>query len=246
LHTHSIFSNPFTSHSYTTITIDLPETLSGTNTYIVNWDEKNDKCYIVVSPSASSIATNSTYHVVEFSTNTWTDPVVHTLTNGTGATLYVSKDYMTTYDGYVYHCYKSNSYLYRINVEDGTYTRHSYTSGSYYNSSTYPDEIGGMIYYYTGDYYSSTYYPVTSFFDPQLEKVYTTGIARRPIGGVRIKGHPLQRIHYTSSTSSNTTYYYTLLYNYYFPYIATINNLSREIEKTNEKTMKITYTVTQV
>lgn len=246
LHTHSIFSNPFTSHSYTTITIDLSETLSGVNTYIVNWDSKNERCYIVVSPSASSVATNGIYYAIEFSTNTWTNPIVHTLTNSTGSTLYVNKGYMTTYDGYIYHCYSSNNYIYRISVEDGTYKSYYRASGSYYTSSTYPEAIGDLIYYYTGDYYNSKYYAVTSFLDPQAEKVFTTGIASRPIGGVQIKGHPLQRIHYITATYNDSTCYYTQLYNYYFPYIATINNLSREIEKTNEKTMKITYTVTQV
>lgn len=248
LHTHSIFSNSYNSHSViSTITIDLPETLTGTNTYIANWDDKNEKCYIVVSPSSSSVASSGTFHVIEFSTSTWTDPIVHTLTNSTGSAIYVNKGYMTSYDGYIYHCYSSNNYLYRISVEDGTYTRYYRPTGSYYGSSTYPQAIGGLIYYYCGDYSdSNNRYAITCFFDPQTLKVYATGLATRPVGGVPLKGYPLQYIHYTSSSYSDSTYYYTLLYNYYFPYIATINNLSREIEKTNEKTMKITYTVTEV
>jgi hypothetical protein len=61
----------------------------------------------------------------------------------------------------------------------------------------------------------------------------------------KLKGYPLHNIELYSYTSGGTTNVYSLV-NSYHTYLATINNLAREIEKTNEKTMKITYTITEV
>lgn len=240
-----------------TISITLPTTLSGTNTYLVQWDRKREKCYIVVSPSGSYVSSSGTFHVVEIDTNTWAEPTVYTNTNQIGSSMYVDFQRMTVYDGYIYYGVSGSSYLYKIDITDGTRTSISSPTGYQASAHPYPVEFGGMIYYIVGKRYTSgsnTYYASNlALYDPVGNTKHATGLGMMYTDGrtVPIKGFPFHAVAYLSSSYTNSSggtsyYYYTRLICYHHNYIATINNLSREIEKTNEKTMKITYTVTEV
>ena len=51
---------------------------------------------------------------------------------------------------------------------------------------------------------------------------------------------------YWNTTSSGSSGFYPVTYMSMFPqYLATINNLSQPVTKTADKTMKITYTITE-
>jgi hypothetical protein len=259
IHSHSMLVDSYRAHDLIdTKTLTLPETLTGTNSYLVDWDESLNVCYIIVAPSNSYVGSKGVYHVISVDMETWA-VTVHTLTNSTGTNLYVSQLYMTVYGGYIYHCYYNSTYLYMISLEDGTYTRYYSPGGTYYNYPC-PVEIGGLIYYVVGVSYtynsSSRTYPIVAVFDPVAKNVTATSCSyhcSRAAGSTsasryavkKLKGYPLHNIELYSSTSDGTTTVCSYV-NSYYTYLATINNLAREIEKTNEKTMKITYTITEI
>ena len=112
-----------------------------------------------------------------------------------------------------------------------------------------------MIYFNVRKQIKNSNYYTIAFIDPSVKTMHITSAYYRPYclyteSGdsshlIPIKGHPLT--YYAQKyRSQNSKYYYwgNLWFN---PnYLATINNLARPIEKTSDKTMKITYTIQEM
>ena len=246
----SIFRNAFTAHGLLeTISISLPTTMTGSNTYCCNYDIDNNKVYIVVSPSSSNVASSGRFYVIEIDMDTYT-ATVHTMTNPIGSTLYVARAYMTCYGGNLYYVYSGINAVKRISLENSSYANLYVPSGTGVDS--YNIFIAnGKIYFLGRVKIDSSTYGVVCFIDPSDGTVHCTGNVYFPQyfsdfrQMVPIKGFPLTFYMGRYSTSNNTQLYYGGLW--HDPrYLATINNLDYEIEKTSDKTMKITYTIQEM
>jgi len=246
LHQRSLFNSMYWRHDLIeSIKINLPETLSGANTYIYNYDSVHDVGYIIVSPSAATIAASSSFYVIELDMNTLT-ATVHTVTNLVGSALTMENQYMVCYGGYII-CVPNNSYyVRRISIADSSLTSTDLGLGYYYDYNSnyfrFMFLMGGMLYVRASNGSSNNYRVV--MYDPVAAVCRTTGSRGQPTNYrncrllIPIKNRPL--FYY---------YPYTTTYGYLiqdFHYLATINNLSRPIEKTSDKTMKITYTIQEV
>jgi len=192
----SVFRDAFTSHGLLeTISISLPTTMTGANTYVCNYDIDNNKTYIVVSPSSSSVAKSGRLYVIEIDMDSYT-ATVHTMTNPIGDTLYVSKEYITCYGGYLYYSYTSASSVRRISMADSSYANLYVPSGN----GVYSDGIfiaDGMIYFWGRYTKDSNNYRMICFIDPSDASVHCTGSSYpsnyfgRYDALVPIKGFPL-------------------------------------------------------
>lgn len=245
IHQRSVFKNMYTSHELLeTISITLPTTLSGTNTWVANYDADNDLLYIVVSPSASSVAASGTFYVVEVNMATFA-ATVHTMTN-MSSTLYVAREYLICYNGHLYYNY-SSVYIYKFSLADSSRTTIRFPSGTYYTTASYPVVMAGYLYFIGGYTSSNNTYHLVFRVNPETNEIRGIGKTRYEYSYkyIPLKGYPFFYYRSYASTSNNVTYYYGYLA--FMPmYLATINNLSRTIEKTSDKTMKITYTIQEM
>ena len=245
LKSRSLFKNVFASKEILeTISITLPTTLSGTNTWVKSFDTESNTLYIVVSPSASSVSSSGAFYTIAVNMESY-ETTVYTMTNPLSSNLNVRYEYLTCCGGYLYYIYEDQSYVRKVSMADSTYTSIRVPSPTYYTSYIYPCTMNGMVYFYGGYKDSNNNYNgVLCCLDPATNKAVCTGYSGNigTLNSIYIKGHPLYWLSTDSSSSNNTTYYYSRLYMVH-NYIATINNLSREIEKTSDKTMKITYTI---
>lgn len=245
IHSRSAFTNIYTSHKLLeTFSLTLPTTLSGTNTWCLNYDADHDTLYVVVSPSSSTVATSGTFYVIEVNMTTLAVSV-HTLTNKIGSTFRVGYNYLTCHGGYIYYLYDSY-YIRKISMTDSSYTSIHNGTGKIYNYS-YPRVLAGALYYYCGYTSDTSTYQMVGRLD--FSETRGRGIGFTECASsyylVPFKGYPFHYYYSYSSTSNGITYYYGYLYTLPL-YIATINNLSRTIEKTSDKTMKITYTIQEM
>lgn len=249
----SVFQSAFHVHDLIeTISVTLPTTLSGVNTYFGNYDPKTNLLYVVVSPSASSVASKGAFYVIAVDMETRA-ATVHTMTNPLGSTMYASDEYIVCYDGYLYYAYQGVKYIRKIALADSTYSS-IYTSWTIWSSNSFCFLMNEMIYFYVYKSINSNNYGAVAMLDPDAGTVEITGDTYYPdrwttyrVRPIPIKGHPLHFYYFytydTNSTGVATTRAIVWLDT---RYLATINNLSREIEKTSDKTMKITYTIQEV
>lgn len=251
LHEKSVFQDAYHAHDLVeSVSISLPATMSGANTYSFNYDKKADRLYILVAPSSSSIAASSTYYIIEIDVSNYT-AAVHTLTNKLGLAISPSNTWMRVYDGYLYVLSIGTRYVRKISIEDGTakslaLCNYWYVCNNSWSSCWYSGllEAGGMLYlmgYKTIN--GSNQYRVV-MLDPETEVSEVLGAGYMPayLGYnnyviTAIKDNPLYFLH-----RNNNRVRLCLNTNY----LATINNLSLPIEKTSDKTMKITYTIQEV
>lgn len=250
IHQRSVFKNMYQDHELLdTINISLPTTLSGTDTWLVKYDSDNNLLYVIVSPSSSSIASNGTFYVISVDMSNY-ETIVYTMTNKTGSTINAYSESMACYDGYIYYNY-SSAYVRKIKMDDSSYISIDNPTGVSNGGYSYPMVFNGMVYYFAGYTYisgnSTRTSNVVACIDTKTNEAVATGFSG--FGSyhlVPIKGHPM--LYYSSNSSTrddSVTYYYGGLF--LIPlYLATINNLSRPIEKTSDKTMKITYTIQEV
>ena len=248
----SVFRDAFTNHGLLeTINISLPTTMSGANTYSCSYDIDANKTYIVVSPSSSNVSSSGQFYVIEIDMATYT-ATVHTMRNPIGSSMYVDSAYVLCCNGYLYYAYNNNNALKRISLEDSSYSNLYVPSGNGIDSAGI-FLIDGKI-YFQGRYTSSSNqnYEILCFVDTADGTVHCTGAYDFPNNYTQyykmipIKGFPLTYYmgYYYYSSSTGYKYYGYLWHN---PnYLATINNLARPIEKTSDKTMKITYTIQEM
>lgn len=248
----SVFTNVYKDHPVIdAITVNLPVTMSTAATWGVRYDIDNHKLYIVVS-SSTTIATNGTYYVISIDTDTYSAEV-YTLQNSTGNTIYVNSSYLTCYDGYLYHAYYNNRYVNVVKIADGTCSKINIPNETGYPSNSGPRMYiaNGMIYFRVYCTRNNSAYYAMAYIDPSDKTIHTMSPQYPPYylynynnGSkvIPIKGYPLT--YYTENYMYSSSKYYYWGGLWFNPnYLATINNLSRPIEKTSDKTMKITYTI---
>ncbi len=254
-HQKSVFLDMYGTHDLVeSIQIPLPTSLTGTNTYLCSYDTRNDVAYIMVAPSSSSVAKSETFHVVEVDLNART-ATVYTRTNPLSSALSFYAYTVACFDGSLYYAGSTDTYVRKIPL-DGSAYKSIYLAGN----SMYQSSYAGYCFAFANN---RLYFPVrksTSTNDseigvinPDTNEFDLTGDVDAPYGlysgcskCIPIKGNPLYFYYYTNSSYSNTTSsaYGRLWLDTH--YLATINNLSRTIEKTSDKTMKITYTIQEV
>ncbi|MBQ3256450.1 MAG: hypothetical protein IJA67_03445 [Oscillospiraceae bacterium] len=254
IHQKSVFTDMYSSHDLVeSIQIALPTSLTGTNTYLCSYDTRNDVAYIMVSPTASSVAAGGTFHVIEVDLNART-AAVYTRTNPLSTAMSFVGYYVTCFDGNLYYATSGNTYVRKIPL-DGSAYKSIYLGGEYfYNASNcyYFSFVNERLYVPVSPNKSNSNTDV-GVINPDTNEFDITGDVYGPsdlysgIGKcVPIRGNPLLFYYYSSSSYSHSTStgYGRIWMDTH--YLATINNLSRTIEKTSDKTMKITYTIQEV
>ena len=209
-------------------------------TAYVSWNyEHDDDCLYICTASATTITSSGSFNIIKISVSDW-DVTQYTIANPTGATL-ASEDVRFAYvhQGYAY--LKNGSTVYKINIEDPS--DWIKISGTLTNSGALPQmAINGRIFYeyFTYVYYNN-YHGYMSVVNGALNKVEKPDYNGIFANGVQeqqcttpIRNEPF---HWLGNTST-----------LFCPrnYLATINNLARPIEKTSDKTMKITYTIQEM
>jgi len=232
----SVFTNLYTVHDLVeSRSIALPTTLSGADYFICNYEPKSNLLYIVVRPTGSNVSSGGTFHVITVNMETYA-ATVYTLKNPIGSTLRISNSYITCSDGHLHYLYDNLYYIRSISLADGTY-KSTYLGGAYGYSSYFSALANEMVYLYAYKSSGNNSAFAVVRFDPVGGTCEFLGSNSAPYSFsnklVPIKGHPLH-YYYSNYVWLNTNY------------LATINNLSRPIEKTSDKTMKITYTIQEM
>lgn len=252
IHQKSVFRSQYHAHDLVeNITVTLPTTLSGTNTYYCNYEPKSDLLYIYVSPSSSSVASSGTFYVITVDMSTYV-ATVYEMENPLSSTMYFAPQYMVCSDGRLHYMYSDQKYIRSISLADSTY-KSTYLGGWYFSGGGC-FLANGMIYTRVRNYIKDIYYNRIAIYDPVAQTYEITGDYYLPINlgsygyqPVPLKNHPLYYYYfYTYSTNSDGTGSSTAYLWLNTKYLATINNLSRTIEKTSDKTMKITYTIQEM
>jgi hypothetical protein len=237
----SVFTNQYTAHDLVeSIRVNLPVTLSGASSYACNYEPKSNLLYVVVNPTSSHIAASGKFYAITVDMATF-EATVYTLTNTLGTTLYFDRSFIVCSDRCVHYAYDGQYYIRSISLADSTYSSTRIGGRLIYGDRVFL--ANEMIYFHVRRDGSSVLGGV-AMFDP-VTKVYEfLGDTGRPqdlysgsCSPVPILGHPLHYYYFYVNTG------YLLLNT---KYLATINNLSRPVEKTSDKTMKITYTIQEV
>ena len=215
-----------------TKTISIDNIYSGN--YSWNYDKTANTFYLVGSTSSSSISSGGTFRVIAISLDTLTAQT-YNLANPLDETLYAYMAYV--YDGCVYITNGNRDKVCRIRLaDDSDFTEISAVKNAFYYIRNAFD-LEGRIYIqsYGGNY------PSLTVIDTSTNTVRTAQIYRDMTSGNRysipVLGSDIMRYDLTGST-----------YNYFCVpcnYLATINNLSAPVKKTEAQTMKVIYTITE-
>ena len=211
---------------------DLAEALPQ-NYICFNYDEEADALYLY-SGNGSAVAKGGKFVVTKVNCKTW-KAVQYTLTNTTEYQLYVST-ISWVYKGYfVTQAYGKQNLFYKIELANpANVIEIKYQTKQ--NFEAYPViAIHGMIYYEYYNYNYNSYMFVLNMETNEMSNPECNGIFASSRGTsyayLPLKGYPM---HYYSSNG-----YLIVLGNY----LATINNLTESVQKTADKTMKVTYII---
>lgn len=251
IHQRSMFRNVYTEHpTLETITVALPTSMSSVDRYCTFCDIDHDRCYIVATPN-SSVAASGTFYVIEISLTDYSASV-HTMRNPIGETMYFDWNRLLCHNGYLYYFYSDKTSVPKISLADSSYSQLNIPTG--YVGSGYPMVANGMI-YFIGGYRqgtSTSTYGICCCLDPSTDEIRAMGRQNNihdfnKYGQTMtpIKGYPLLYYYSDYENSGGTKYYHGNIW-HNTNYLATINNLARPIEKTSDKTMKITYTIQEM
>ena len=249
IHQESIFLNNLTGFDVLeTRTVQLPSSIVATE-YKAYYDPVTD-CLYIISAASTSIAAKDTFYMTRIDMSTYAATVVE-MTNSYTSSL------SFRYNGNVL---VSSDYVY-FYISDGPVRLPMSTGGATYQRFTAPfgsnGTLSGGLYFIIEDrlYYAA----------------YTSSGSY--VYGVHMNCVDLKTgktsIHYTYNNTGNDYRYHPIYHKdnsykliplknhpefYYYGsyimrvpyYLATINNLARPIEKTSDKTMKITYTIQEM
>lgn len=206
-----------------------------------NYDEEMDKLFIT-SSSSSNVSNNGSFLITEIDVANDYAVTQYSMTNKTGYTIRVgyNRDNTLCYGGYVYLMTYSTSGSYYIcreeignsaNVEiispqvKQCWPSHGKNKRVYYD---YPTSYSNSVALYIIE--------TDTFTLKYPESEYLIDSVRRQI--VPIKGAPM--MYYLTYGSNDGSFGYRT------DYLATINNLDSPVVKTADKTMKVTYTLSEV
>lgn len=243
----SIFTNHYTNHQLLeTITVEIPSGLSTVTNPFHKYDVDNNVLYIAF---ANSVASGGSFKVIAIDMNTLVASL-YSVTNPVSASYTPSMDDCCFFDGKMCLLNTSNNQVCICSLEDSTWTKISAGGTVCTYGCSY---IDGMVYfmlYPSGS--SSWYYRVrVGLFDPLTNTIRVTGLwgilgrhnsddFYNTVNVVPVKNCPMIFFGYRYYSGQHIGMFRKN------NYLGTINNLSRAIEKTSDKTMKITYTIQEM
>ena len=158
---------------------------------------------------------------------------------------YTSNDYMS---GVYVISLDDPSQIKLLTFTDGStqlFRPESYYSYNYYYYNTAVNEINNVIVYRGGYIHNNKLYPQYNTSVVQITDVSPEALAMCPKPNLKYGPFLFAFTAYAYYRSSSTFYWQTQIY-LMTTYLATINNLENPITKTEDKTMKITYILTEV
>ena len=220
-------------------TISIDNIYSGN--YSWNYDKTANAFYLVGSANNNtSISSGGTIRVIAISLDTLTAQT-YNLANPLDEALYAYMAYV--YDGCVYITNGSRDKVCRIRLaDDSDFTEISAVKDAFY-SLPLAFTLEGRIYVPSNQSGTNMNYLPFTIIDTATNTVRATQSSTNYTGGesnkrfVPVIGSDIMRYDLTGST-----------YNYFCVpcnYLATINNLSAPVKKTEAQTMKVIYTITE-
>lgn len=239
MRTVSLFDTPSTKRTLVfEKTITCTTAFSSTQYFAYNYDEEAEKLYIVFG-AANNVSNNGNFAIVEIDVANDYAVTQYAMQNKTGVSLrmFYDKNNVMCYGGYIYLMSASsprNVYREEIgnsaNVEKiDVAIRESYPNYAKDNRVYYVDESlysdAAAIYVVDTDTFTLKYPETNCLVDTSSRQF------------VPVKGVPM-----TYFATSGT---YDGVFVFRTDYLATINNLETAVVKTADKTMKVTYTLTE-
>lgn len=220
-----------------TKTISIDNIYSGN--YSWNYDKTANTFCLVGSTSSSSISSGGTFRVIAISLDTLTAQT-YNLANPLDETLYAYMAYV--YDGCVYITNGNRDKACRIRLaDDSDFTEISAVKNAFY-SLPLAFTLEGRIYVPSNQNGTTTNQPFT-IIDTATNTVRTTQSNTEYYSSYSNRRFvPVIGSDIMMFESSDATYeHFCVLCNY----LATINNLSAPVKKTEAQTMKVIYTITE-
>lgn len=221
-----------------TKTISIDNIYSGN--YSWNYDKTANTFYLVGSTSSSSISSGGTIRVIAISLDTLTAQT-YNLANPLDETLYAYMAYV--YDGCVYITNGNRDKVCRIRLaDDSDFTEISAVKNAFY-SLPLAFTLEGRIYVPSNQSGTNMNYLPFTIIDTATNTVRATQSSTSYVGNDSNKRFvPVIGNNIMALNASNSTYdHFCVPCNY----LATINNLSAPVKKTEAQTMKVIYTITE-
>lgn len=239
INTVSIFDTPSTGRTLLFEKTVVFSTAISQQYFSYNYDEESEKLF-VVSGANNNISNGGAFTITEIDVANDYAVKQYSMTNKTGVTLrmFYSRDNTLCYDGYIYLMPYSSPYnIYRQEIGNSANVQKIDTAGR----QCWPTWAKDKRLYYA---YPSSYSPswglyvveTDSFTMKYPEAKYLYDSSFRQF--VPVKGVPMT--YFMANGSSDG------VFGIRTDYLATINNLDSPVVKTADKTMKVTYTLSEV
>lgn len=229
-----------------TYDVEIPQTIldyMGTSKTELNaFSDTEGNIYIMFNKSTSGALSPSAFvWLMKIDRNM--KATAYKVTNNTGKTLYLNRTYMTINNDYLF-IYNTNSpyELYGIKCSDSTQIIEIDRNGE---SRTFLINISKNLVGVYGKYYGSS----TTGYAPLIFDIEARTLKKTNgyTGNGRLFTVPFvdkKGIYILANISSSSSITLQLMKD--MRYLATINNLSEPVVKTSAKTMKVTYTISEV
>lgn len=231
-----------------TYDIEIPQTIldyMGTSKPELNaFSDTEGNIYIMFNKSTSGALSPSAFvWLMKIDRNM--KATAYKVTNNTGKTLYLNRTYMTINNDYLF-IYNNNSpyELYGIKCSDSTQIIEIDRNGE---NRTFLINISKNLIGVYGKYYgglNKAYY-APLIFDIEARTLKKTN-GRVSVGGLFTVPFVDKKGIYILANTSSSSSSITLQLMKDMRYLATINNLTEPVVKTSAKTMKVTYTISEV
>lgn len=238
-HSLSLFENPSRTYPLKE-TIELPELpvpVQSTNFFSYNYDEMNNRLYFIFGVESPVLPPDAKMHVVRVDIDTW-NVREWEMTNTSNENLYFGGPhiYGYGYGDYIYlKPYGNSGYLYKIEIgNSANIIKIQSRDGSIYQESVPTVSMNGRIFFLYGGSGGQTYVLDTETDELRLSE-QKCAVSYNFLNQItRIKDDNM-----TFIVSSHGSSYMGFCYP--ANYLATINNLTEPVQKTADKTMKVTY-----
>jgi len=239
INTVSLFDNPSTGRTLLFEKTLVFSTAISQQYFSYNYDEESEKLYIV-SGVNTNVSNGGSFTITEIDVANDYAVKQYSMTNQTGVTLrmFYSRDNVMCYDGYIYLMpYSGTYYIYREEIGNAANVQKIETAVRQSWPAFAKDK---RLYYLNPTSYSPSwamYIVETDSFTlkyPEAKYLYDSNSRQF----VPVKGVPMT--YFMSNGTSDG------VFGMRTDYLATINNLQSAVVKTADKTMKVTYTLTEV
>lgn len=239
INTVSLFDTPSTGRTLLFEKTIVFSTAISQQYFTYNYDEESDKLF-VVSGTSANVSNGSAFTITEIDVANDYAVTQYSMTNKTGVTLrmFYSRDNTMCYDGYIYLMpYYDDYYIYREEIGNAANVQKIDVEVR----QSWPTFVKDKRLYYA---YPSSYTPSWGLYIvetdsftlkyPEAKYLYDSSFRQF----VPVKGVPMT--YFMANGSSDG------VFGIRTDYLATINNLDSPVVKTADKTMKVTYTLSEV